>query len=220
EVLLQRNDVEAFLLSSLHAQQQHQYQQQQQQSQQHQQQPSASHVDAPGGGAGGGHVGSDFRDLPWEDRERVLRLLFVKINNQAQQVHFTVLPPHPLVAAGGGGGGGGTEMLMMAAFLGRDVLRLYSRSTTGHICAKGLLKKLKPTVTTTQDKKDSYRQLPLAASPNTSPVHLIAPRRPQSVRAPNVHNTPNQGAAADIFGESSSAKPLTSVSAGTLVPEL
>ncbi len=38
----------------------------------------------------------DIRDLPWEDRERVLRLLFAKINNQAQQMFFSNLPQHPL----------------------------------------------------------------------------------------------------------------------------
>ena len=35
----------------------------------------------------------DIRDLTWDDRERVLRLLFAKINNAAP---FQPLPPHPL----------------------------------------------------------------------------------------------------------------------------
>ena len=35
----------------------------------------------------------DIRDLTWEDRERVLRLLFAKINNAAP---FQPLPPHAL----------------------------------------------------------------------------------------------------------------------------
>ena len=35
----------------------------------------------------------DIRDLTWDDRERVLRLLFAKINNAAP---FEPMPPHPL----------------------------------------------------------------------------------------------------------------------------
>lgn len=35
-----------------------------------------------------------WQELCWEDRERVLRLLFAKINNQAQQAYYTNLPPH------------------------------------------------------------------------------------------------------------------------------
>lgn len=38
----------------------------------------------------------DIKDLPWEDRERILRLLFAKINNQQQQAYFTNLPSHML----------------------------------------------------------------------------------------------------------------------------
>ena len=38
----------------------------------------------------------DIKELPWEDRERILRLLFAKINNQAQQAYYTNLPIHPL----------------------------------------------------------------------------------------------------------------------------
>lgn len=40
----------------------------------------------------------DLKDLTWEDRERVLRLLFAKINNQAQQT-YAALPVHPLDVA-------------------------------------------------------------------------------------------------------------------------
>lgn len=36
----------------------------------------------------------DIADLSWEDRERVLRILFSKINSQAQQTSFTRLPEH------------------------------------------------------------------------------------------------------------------------------
>ena len=35
----------------------------------------------------------DIRDLTWDDRERVLRLLFAKINNAAP---FQPMPPHAL----------------------------------------------------------------------------------------------------------------------------
>ena len=43
----------------------------------------------------------DIRDLTWDDRERVLRLLFAKINNAAP---FPQMPPHPLHDDGGPGG--------------------------------------------------------------------------------------------------------------------
>ena len=42
----------------------------------------------------------DIRDLTWDDRERVLRLLFAKINNAAP---FPQMPPHPLHDDGGPG---------------------------------------------------------------------------------------------------------------------
>ena len=41
----------------------------------------------------------DIRDLTWDDRERVLRLLFAKINNSAP---FPQMPPHPLSDEGRG----------------------------------------------------------------------------------------------------------------------
>ncbi|KXZ47560.1 hypothetical protein GPECTOR_34g719 [Gonium pectorale] len=84
EVLLQRSDVEAFLLSSLHAVRR--------------EIERESLFPKPGGDGGStaARVASDIKDLSWEDRERVLRLLFAKINNQAQQVHFSSLPQHPL----------------------------------------------------------------------------------------------------------------------------
>jgi hypothetical protein len=46
----------------------------------------------------------DIRDLSWEDRERVLRLLFAKINNSAP---FPQMPPHPLHDSHGLEGPGG-----------------------------------------------------------------------------------------------------------------
>ncbi|GLI63274.1 hypothetical protein VaNZ11_006179 [Volvox africanus] len=104
EVLLQRSDVEAFLLSSLHA-----VRREIERESLFPRQPNdtsggpataatsiSGAVSQATGGGGGSRVASDIRDLPWEDRERVLRLLFAKINNQAQQVHFTSLPQHPL----------------------------------------------------------------------------------------------------------------------------
>ena len=36
----------------------------------------------------------DIADLSWEDRERILRLLFSKINSQTQQASFSRLPEH------------------------------------------------------------------------------------------------------------------------------
>jgi hypothetical protein len=42
----------------------------------------------------------DIQHLTWEDRERVLRLLFAKINNHARQVHFNSLPSHPFPVQG------------------------------------------------------------------------------------------------------------------------
>jgi hypothetical protein len=42
----------------------------------------------------------DLRDLSWEDRERVLRLLFAKINNYHGYVD--VLPKHDLSEEAGG----------------------------------------------------------------------------------------------------------------------
>ena len=35
-----------------------------------------------------------LQDLQWEDRERVLRLLFAKINHQAKQSFYANLPAH------------------------------------------------------------------------------------------------------------------------------
>ena len=64
-----------------------------------------------GGGAPGGRPSNlptsadervDIRDLTWEDRERVLRLLFAKINNAATQKpmpHHALIPPDPRAAS-------------------------------------------------------------------------------------------------------------------------
>ena len=49
----------------------------------------------------------DIRDLTWDDRERVLRLLFAKINNAAP---FPQMPPHPLHDDPAGAGPGMGEM--------------------------------------------------------------------------------------------------------------
>mmetsp|Transcript_12897 Transcript_12897/g.15564 ORF Transcript_12897/g.15564 Transcript_12897/m.15564 type:complete len:487 (-) Transcript_12897:254-1714(-) len=53
----------------------------------------------------------DIRDLSWEDRERVLRLLFSKINNASQSSYFANLPPHSFDMSGAGYGEGG-ELLV------------------------------------------------------------------------------------------------------------
>lgn len=50
----------------------------------------------------------DVSSMSWPDKEKVLRLLFAKIANQAQQAQFANLPPHALslgaTAAGGTAG--------------------------------------------------------------------------------------------------------------------
>lgn len=35
-----------------------------------------------------------MQELAWGDREKVLRLLFAKINNQTQQSYYSQLPEH------------------------------------------------------------------------------------------------------------------------------
>ena len=39
------------------------------------------------------------QELTWEDREKVLRLLFAKINNQAQPMYYANLPGHSFQVA-------------------------------------------------------------------------------------------------------------------------
>jgi hypothetical protein len=52
------------------------------------------------GAEGGEAAGSlDIRDLSWVDRERVLRLLFAKINGKAAERRAAALPAHPFDAA-------------------------------------------------------------------------------------------------------------------------
>ncbi|KAF5827731.1 hypothetical protein DUNSADRAFT_164 [Dunaliella salina] len=129
EVLLQRSDVETFLLSSLHLVRKEverdsmkevigqgsdkdggQQGQGSKPSSARQQQGQTSVFLTDGGGAATGTQqqppkqqsgvqpggGMDIRTLPWADRERVLKLLFAKINNAAQQAHYAHLPPHIL----------------------------------------------------------------------------------------------------------------------------
>jgi F0F1-type ATP synthase membrane subunit b/b' len=93
EVLLQRSDVEAFLLSSLHTVRR--------EVERGSLLPQSAGAEKGGGTAGmGGSPGMsgrmDIKELSWEDRERILRLLFSKINNQQQQAYYTNLPRHPL----------------------------------------------------------------------------------------------------------------------------
>lgn len=44
-------------------------------------------------------IPSQLQELSWGDRERVLRLLFAKINNQAQQMYYANLPGHSFQVA-------------------------------------------------------------------------------------------------------------------------
>ncbi len=92
EVLLQRSDVEAFLLSSLHTVRK-EMERESLWPRVAGEAPSSTGV---GGRTSQEAVAPSIKDLPWEDRERVLRLLFSKINNLQQHTHFTSLPPHPL----------------------------------------------------------------------------------------------------------------------------
>lgn len=121
EVLLQRSDVETFLLSSLHTVRR----EVERDSVREVMGGAASGSGAGGAGGAAGSVfltgdaagasgveragakggeggGMDLRSLSWADRERVLKLLFAKINNQAQQQHYANLPPHVLSSEGGG----------------------------------------------------------------------------------------------------------------------
>mmetsp|Transcript_7946 Transcript_7946/g.21214 ORF Transcript_7946/g.21214 Transcript_7946/m.21214 type:complete len:473 (+) Transcript_7946:53-1471(+) len=136
EVLLQRSDVETFLLSSLHLVRKEVERDSMREvigqgsdknggqqgagskpsSARQQHQGSSSVFLTEGGGAATGIKqqpqkqqegvqpggGMDIRTLPWADRERVLKLLFAKINNAAQQAHYANLPPHILAGATAG----------------------------------------------------------------------------------------------------------------------
>lgn len=57
----------------------------------------AQQAEQPEAAAAGGSL--DIRDLSWVDRERVLRLLFAKINGKAAERRAAALPAHPLDAA-------------------------------------------------------------------------------------------------------------------------
>ncbi|KAL6746692.1 flagellar/basal body protein [Haematococcus lacustris] len=106
EVLLQRSDVETFLLSSLHLVRKEIERNSLATRNTQQQQPQQQAAGAGQGSDTSLTAGRlDMKDLPWEDRERVLRLLFAKINNQAQQQHYAQLPDHPLGSQLAGGKG-------------------------------------------------------------------------------------------------------------------
>lgn len=81
EVLLQRSDVEIFLMSSLH-------------QVRREMERAAVTGTSRGGGPGSESCQLEIKDLPWEDREKILKLLFAQINNQAQQAQLMTLPPH------------------------------------------------------------------------------------------------------------------------------
>ncbi|DBB12993.1 hypothetical protein WJX82_004975 [Trebouxia sp. C0006] len=88
EVLLQRSDVETFLVSSL-KQVRDRIDKENVSGQ-----PKGDLAPLPPPG----HK-IDIKELTWEDREKVLRLLFAKINNQAQQMYYANLPGHSFQVA-------------------------------------------------------------------------------------------------------------------------
>lgn len=100
QVLFQRSDVESFLLNSLHAVKKEvergSLRPGNNNSSNHHTIAGGGTVNVGGGGLGATGGGLDLKELSWEDRERVLRLLFAKINNQSAQQHFANLPSHPL----------------------------------------------------------------------------------------------------------------------------
>ncbi|GMH39630.1 hypothetical protein BSKO_07528 [Bryopsis sp. KO-2023] len=88
EVLLQRSDVECFLLSSL------QTVRKEIERESFIEAENRKSPDWPDKESKPGSV--DIKDLSWPDREKILRLLFAKITNQAAQMNFTSLPPHAI----------------------------------------------------------------------------------------------------------------------------
>ncbi|QDZ23483.1 basal body-orientation factor [Chloropicon primus] len=83
EVLMQRSNVENFLISSLTTVKDHIKREQgmfPSLTQERGLPPASAKI--------------DIGDLSWEDRERILRLLFSKINSQTQQASFSRLPEH------------------------------------------------------------------------------------------------------------------------------
>ena len=82
EVLTQRSNVENFLISSLTTVKDHIKKEQ----------GLFPSLTQERGLPTGAKI--DIADLSWEDRERILRLLFSKINSQTQQASFSRLPEH------------------------------------------------------------------------------------------------------------------------------
>ena len=82
EVLMQRSNVENFLISSLTTVKENIKQEQ----------GLFPSITQERGLSSSAKL--DIADLSWEDRERILRLLFSKINSQAQQTSFARLPEH------------------------------------------------------------------------------------------------------------------------------
>ena len=100
-VLTQRSDVEAFLISSMEMARR--------EALDEGKNGTLPPIFAKGGGtgsrreSGSGPAGPgvdlgrfQIEDLSWEDREKVLRSLFAKINNQTQQTYLSTLPQHSL----------------------------------------------------------------------------------------------------------------------------
>jgi hypothetical protein len=82
EVLLQRSDVETFFVSSLKYVRE-----------QIAQEASSGEKQRTSCGKAACR-GRDISELSWCDREKVLRLVFAKINSQASSNHFQSLPKH------------------------------------------------------------------------------------------------------------------------------
>lgn len=109
EVVRQRTDTETFLIDSL-AFVREQIYQEQVQGERDSLEGGLPPIGAGRGQGAGGSTGPntptrsrekrlatgklDIRDLGWEDREKVMRLLFSKINHASQQTYFGNLPPH------------------------------------------------------------------------------------------------------------------------------
>lgn len=104
EVVRQRSDVESFLIDSLSYVREQVADERKTSMVQERSSRGLPNINSPSGqgsssgrpGASGGSAASklDIRDLSWEDREKVMRLLFSKINNSSQQSYFGQLPPH------------------------------------------------------------------------------------------------------------------------------
>ena len=132
EVVRQRGDVERFLIDSLENVKKEIVDERVRDNQTTSSGslPSLGRGGGPGGEGGSGRSkpsrqgsgrGLDISDLGWEDRERVLRLLFSKINSASQASYFAKLPPHSFdveVRGGTGMSEGGMSGVMDPSGMG------------------------------------------------------------------------------------------------------